>query len=166
MNSPKWIQNSWPGQTRKFFETFSDVPWWTLSAVSAIRETNFELWTVTNMAPGYPAAAGLPTCRPRESTYAPPLLSRHHLRIGNLLANFVQCFVPFRRPRLPLILPRAFFQANVPPETTEFTSTFHRTVRQHAFRLPFLSPIRNLSDHEQPLTSLSRCILRVGTSSD
>lgn len=106
MNSPKWIQNSWPGQTRKFFETFSDVPWWTLSAVSAIRETNFELWTVTNMAPGYPAAAGLsPTCRPRESTYAPPLLSRHHLRIGNLLANFVQCFVPFRRLRRPLILP-------------------------------------------------------------
>lgn len=108
MNSPKWIQNSWPGQTRKFFETFSDVPWWTLSAVSAIRETNFEPWTVTNMAPGYPAAAGLPTYLPSARIYlraAQPLLSRHHLRIGNLLANFVQCFVPFRRPRLPLILP-------------------------------------------------------------
>ena len=30
------------------------------------------------------------------------LLSPHHLRIGNLLANFVQCLVPFQRPRLPL----------------------------------------------------------------
>lgn len=107
--------------------------------MSAIRETNFELWTVTNMAPGYPAAAGLPTCRPRESTYAPPLLSRHHLRIGNLLANFVQCFVPFRRPRLhllssPSVLPserssrndRVYFDfsSNRPPTRLPITFSF------------------------------------------
>ena len=55
------------------------------------------------MAPGYPAAAGLPTCCPRESTDA-PLPSPRHLRIGNLLANFVRS-VPLSTPAASTRLP-------------------------------------------------------------
>lgn len=142
MNSPEWIQNSWPGQTRKFFETFSDVPWWTLSVVSAIRETNFQPWTVTTWPLGIrPQLGYLPTCRPRESTYAPSLLSRHQLRIGNLLANFVQCFVPFRRLRLPLILPehssnRTFLQKR-PSLLQLFIESSANTPSDYLFFLQF-----------------------------
>lgn len=75
------------------------VPWWTLSANS---RNEFQLVDRRKMAPGYPAAAGLPAFS--------ALLSPHHLRIGNLLANFVQCLVPFQRPR-PLFSAGVFFEA-------------------------------------------------------
>lgn len=48
--------------------------------------------------------------------------------------KFRAMFRPLSTPAASSYPPRAFFQANVPPETTGFTSTFRRTVRQHAFR--------------------------------
>ena len=120
-----------------------------------------------DVAPGYPAAAGLPTYLPSTRIYlraVTPISAP--AKNWQFACKFRAMFRPLSTPAASSYPSRAFFQPNVPPETTEFTSTFHRIVRQHAFRLPFLSPIRNLSDHEQRLTTLSRCIPRVGTSSD